>query len=258
MLKRYIWVFAAVLLTVSCGKRAFRTDHYTDERCYELTFDDELWGEDGVIGLKASYDVVWPAKGLLDEAAERELMFLTFDDSSAHSMQEAAEQWITSTFFYEEDQPQVRRVDSLPDDDGWGVSYEHVQSTCQDFGTRVLFTISGESFGAGAAHGMYGVSYLTIDKESGRALHLTDFVGDTTQLGVLIARAVHELDTNREVLSCLFDEYRDTDRMPQPNTFFVDSARTALTIVYGLYEVAPYACGIQSVVLPFAWLDKQH
>ncbi len=44
--------------------------------------------------------------------------------------------------------------------------------------------------------------------------------------------------------------------MPMPDDFFIDCTRSAIIVNYGLYHIAPYACGIQSVVLPIFWLSK--
>ena len=118
------------------------------------------------------------------------------------------------------------------------------------------FIVRMECYGLGAAHGIYSVDYLTVDLESGNAIHLTDLVTDTNLLCEAVAHAIQDLEVNRDVRECLFDEFCDVERMPLPRNFTIDSARNSITVTYSLYDIQPYACGIPSIVLPIYWLSK--
>lgn len=256
-MKRLTLIIALAALTLAgCHKqKEFQTYTVSGERCFQVTFDKEKepWGTD--FNTKTSYKLEWPVKGTVSAAAERELMLLCFMDSSATNLEEAAQQWLSLPFSYEDEYDCERKMVDTIDENG-DYSQMHLESTCEDDGELAVFTVTTESFVFGAAHGMYSVDYLTIDKQTGNAIHLTDLVTDTNLLCEAVARAIQDLDVNKDIRECLFDEFIDVDRMPMPDNFKVDSARNSIMVLYGLYEITPYCCGIQSVVLPIFWLSK--
>ena len=97
---------------------------------------------------------------------------------------------------------------------------------------------------------------LTVDIETGNAIHLTDLVTDTNLFCEAVARAIQDLDVNSDVYESLFEEFMDTNRMPLPSNFTIDSARNSINVYYGIYEIAAYCYGIQVVNLPIFWLSK--
>ena len=234
--------------------KEFSTRTLDGVQCYRITFDQERepWGLD--FDTKVSYSIAWPDESTVKPAALRELQYLYFMDSTS-TLDEAAHNWLAKSFFYEDEfQCEKKAVDSI--DESSDFSYMHLNGTCREDSALATFLISTESFIYGAAHGMYSLEYLTIDKESGNAIHLTDLVTDTNLLCEAIAHAIQDLEVNTETRECLFDEFRDAERMPLPQNFTIDSARNGIIVLYGLYEITPYACGIQSVVLPIFWLSK--
>ncbi|KWW31729.1 MAG: hypothetical protein AUK63_423 [bacterium P3] len=235
--------------------KEFGTHTMSGERCYLLTCDEESgpWGES--VGVKVRYAVVWPDRGALSAAAERELQYLCFGDSTANQVEVAAKRWLTQPFFYEDEYGcEKKPVDAL--DEKSEYSYVEVRSDCSQDSTLVTFVVTSESYFAGAAHGMHSAEFLTIDLGSGNAVHLPDLVTDTNLLCEAIAHAIQDLDVNKGVRECLFDEFIGVERMPMPRNFAIDSARNTVTVFYGLYEIACYACGIQEVTLPVFWLSK--
>ena len=106
-----------------------------------------------------------------------------------------------------------------------------------------------------AAHGNHTATYTLVDLDTKQIVHLNDLV-DTAQLGEVIVRAIEDLTVNKDVYDCLFDEFRNAQKFPVPSNFFIDSTRSCINLVYGLYDIAPYACGIQTVVMPIFWLSK--
>jgi hypothetical protein len=260
-MKKTINLLSAVLLVLAFAacrqtepQPAFQT--LQDSSAFLLTADEQLWPpESDTLGVSNSYCLAWPAEGLLSPEAEQELLLLTFGDSAATSFQQAADAWLATTWFYEEDVPHLHRhpADSVPS--RLPSNYGHLHSTATFDSTLILFTISSETGAAFAAHGVYATRYLTADRSTGRTVHLNDLV-DTALLGPVIVRAIEDLVVNRPVQESLFDEFRGIPSMPMPDDFFIDSARTCITLVYPLYSIAPYACGIQSIVLPIFWLSK--
>ena len=229
----------------------FATRTLSDSLClYYSDGPDDPWP----IYEKNSYSVAWPAAGTLSTAAQRELMALCFGDSASASADEAAQRWLRRIWFTDDESLQGEVIGAIADTIEY--SYVHLESTCRTDSALATFTVNTESYGAGAAHGLYSSHTLTVDLESGNVVRLTDLVSDTNLLCEAIARAIFDLDANRDVRECLFDEYQGADRMPMPADFFVDSARNNITVSYDLYHIQPYACGIPSVVLPIFWLSK--
>lgn len=264
-MKRLTLIIGLLVLTLAGCKHdkqentqegtAFATRTLSGEQCYLVTFDKEKvpWGIDFVT--KTDYALEWPAEGAVSPEAERELLLLCFMDSNANTFDEAAQKWLATPFSYEDEMDCERKpVKSI--DENSDYSYMHLESTCTEDSMLAVFTIKTESFVFGAAHGMYSVDYLSIDKATGNAIHLADLVSDTNMLCEAIAHAIYDLDINQEVRECLFDEFRNVEHMPMPDNYLIDSTRNTITVVYALYEIAPYACGIQSVVLPIFWLSK--
>lgn len=247
----------ATLLLAGChhDREEFSTSNVSGKQCYVLTYDEETgpWGN--TVGLKKTLNVEWPAKGLLSSEAERELMMLCFGDSTSTNIDKAAKDWMSKPYIYEEDgvAPHVEAVDSL--DESHEFCYMNVESSVTHDSALATFVVNTETYAMGA-HGFYTADYLTVDLASGNAIHLTDLVVDTNLLCEAIARAIQDLEVNRDVRECLYDEFQNADRMPLPANFTIDSARNGITVIYGLYEIQPYACGIPSVELPIFWLSK--
>ena len=246
-----------LLLLVSCHeeKKEFTTHNISGRLCYQLTYDEEMgpWGT--TVGMKVTFDVAWPDKGTVSDDAERELMFLCFGDSTAPNADTAMRQWLARPFFYENEEAREKKpMDTI--DEGKDFCYVNLEGSCSVDSNLLNYVVTCESFFAGAAHGMYSCDNLTIDLENGRVIHLQDLVTDTALLCEAVAYAIQDLEVNSDVRECLFDEFRDAERMPLPRNFMIDSARNGITVFYGLYEITPYACGIQEVVLPIFWLSK--
>ena len=242
----------AALLLAGCNHdKEFATSGMADSLClYYSDGPDDPWP----IYEKNSYSVAWPAEGTLSAAAQRELMALCFGDSTAANVDEAAQRWLRRIWFTDDESLQGEVIGAIADTIMY--SYVNLKSTCRADSVLATFTVNTESYGAGAAHGMYSSHTLTVDLESGNVVRLTDLVGDTNLFCQAIARAIFDLDANRDIRECLFDEYQNADRMPMPASFFIDSARNNITVSYDLYHIQPYACGIPSVVLPIFWLSK--
>jgi hypothetical protein len=264
-MKRLTLIFALAALVLAGCKHdkpentqdgtAFATRILSGVQCYQVTFDKEKepWGTD--FTTKTDYTLAWPVEGAVTAETERELLQLYFMDSSSVSFDEAARRWLAMPFSYEDEYECERKpIDAVDENSNYG--YMHLESSVTEDSTLAVFIVKTESFVVGAAHGMYSVDYLTVDKSSGSAIHVADLVTDTNLLCEAVARAIQDLDVNKDIRECLFDEFRDAARMPMPDNFVVDSARNSITVVYSLYEIAPYACGIQSVVLPIFWLSK--
>lgn len=259
MKKIAIALIVGIVLFTTSGcrheEKEFTTTLQGDSRQMILTQTDDYWPDGDTLGLKNSYSLVWPDEGVLTPEAEHELLLRYFGDSTATTFGQAAFSWLSTSWLYEEDLPSLKKqvVDSIPD--GMPYNYGGLRSEYASNGNIGTFSIFEECSAYLAAHGMYFAQYLNIDLDTRQVIHLNDLV-DTALLGEVIVRAVEDLTVNKDVLDCLFDDYQQTGRLPVPQDFLIDSTRSTITLVYQLYEIAPYACGIQSIVLPIFWLSK--
>ncbi len=249
------------LLASACqpkeAAKDFATGNLQDKRCFVVIGNEPFSPAGNVIGLENSYNLAWPEAGMLTPEAERELLIRTFGDSTATSFAEAAERLLYLTWGYEEGDAEIQLLELKTDSiaDTLQYTYGHLESSCTVNGNLATFLIKDDIFVVGAAHGTYSAQYVNVDVKKGSIVHIEDLM-DTTRLGEAIRLAVSDLDVNEDVRGCLFDEFAEADRLPVPVDYLVDSTFSTITVVYQLYEVAPYACGIQSVVLPVYWLAK--
>lgn len=250
MKKLTFYLIICLVLLTGCkqGTKEFTTHIVSGEKCWLQIFDEPYIFDLDTIGVKVTYSLQWPDKGVISPAAERELTFLCFGDSNTVNVESAIQGWIV------EDVSDLQPVESFNEEQDY--SYLDIKGTCQKDSMLATFIIQTEGFPLGAAHGMHSTDFLTVDLETRNAIHLTDLVTDTNLFCEAVARAIQDLEVNKEIRECLFDEFRDVDRMPLPHNFTIDSARNGIIVYYGLYEIAPYCCGIQEVVLPIFWLSK--
>lgn len=254
-MKRLTFCLAlAAVLMAGCNHepKVFATHTLSGGRCYLQIFDEPFIMDLDTIGTKMTFSVAWPDEGMVSPSALRELQYLYFDDSTSVDVETAVKGWLANPFY--EDEGNLQEVESI--DEERPHSYYSLEGSCTQDSALAVFTAKTELYSVGAAHGLYTVRYLTVDKETGNVIHLPDLVTDTNLLCEAIAHAIQDLDANKETRECLFDEFKDVDRMPLPSNFVIDSARNNITVLYGLYEITPYCCGIQEITLPIFWLSK--
>ncbi len=258
-MKNYLYlilVFSILILT-ACNQLLppFATFNIMGSQSFMVKTDDPYLPEEmNPFGVENRYELVWPQKDMLTEEAERELIEQVFGDSTTSSVNEAAERWLNNLWLYEDTKAlETQSVDSVTGRDTY--TYSHLKNSIQSDKELVTFINTQEIYIAGAAHGGYYVHYLTYDRKEKRVVHLSDLV-DTSQLGEVILRAVEDLTVNKEVLDCLFDEFKTADRLPVTDNFLIDTNRSTITLVYQQYDITPYACGLPSVVMPIFWLSK--
>lgn len=230
----------------------FVTYRLEGEQCL-VYINPYLEDDDEPLQVKNSYSVVWPADGLMTDKALRELMICYFGESNTTNVESASQQWLNNLWIFDNPDAKGKTVNAI--DETKDYSFASVKSECRQDSNIATFIIYDESYGAGAVHGLYARSYLQVDIESGEVIHLTDLI-DTTALGEVIVRAVEDLAVNKEVLENIYGDYKETGKLPVPPDFYIDSTRSNITLVYQIYHIAPFASGIQEVVLPIFWLSK--
>lgn len=249
-------ILTIVVLT-GCGKKngPFTTFSLSGSHSYMVKTDDPYLPETlNPFGVENSYSLVWPTKGMMSKDAEKELIMQVFNDSTANSVNEAAQRWLNNLWLYEDTKAlEAKTVDSVSGKESY--TYAHLSNSIEQNDNLVSFITSTETFLAGAAHGLHTVEYLTYDRKTKRVVHLNDLV-DTSKLGEVIVRAIEDLVVNKDISDCMFEEYHKAGKVAVVDNFFIDSTRSTITVVYQQYDITPYACGLQSVVLPIFWLSK--
>ena len=247
-----ILLLAGVLLAAGCTNqpKEFTTRTVKGERMWQLAVDDSTteW-------VHNSYEIEWPAKGVLSGDAERELLEKVFGSYVGRDLRRSCENYLNSQGIVAEEGLHFPgfQVDAIPDT-VWRTEQE-LKVVC-DYDERLAtVTVTPYIFPAGAAHGSYDIMPVVVDRRSGRIVHLADIV-DTNQLGPLVARAVNKLPANSQVKECLFDEFVGKETLPVSQVFSISDGMDTLYMVYGLYWLTPYCCGIQEVALPVSMLHE--
>ena len=266
-MKKNILIIAACMLALGCNRttpsdsdndtisseniKTFTTITLTGEQNFNVYSDEEFLFAGNTIGLRNSYNIVWPTKNMMTPEAERELTHRYFCNDKIDDFETAAHHWLNDVSFYTEDGAKVTPVNKI-DDSSW-CSYFKIESKCEQQDDIATFIIWRDSYAVAAAHGLYSFEYVNVDVNSGNIIHLNDLV-DTSLLGPVIARAVEDLVVNKDVQQALFDV--NPERLPVPADFTIDSTRSTISLVYQVYEIASYADGIQEIILPIFWLSK--
>ncbi|MBP5326484.1 MAG: DUF3298 domain-containing protein [Bacteroidales bacterium] len=253
-MKKAFFLFSlCALLLVACKHepKPFTTHDLSGNKYWIAPYTDI---DDETIGCEGTYAIVWPDKGTISPAAERELILLCFGDSNSDNVDAALNHWLSHPNLIGNSCESYTPVDSLKNI-MTGEMYS-LEVKCKTDSNLALFSIRRDEYAYGAIHGLYDVRYLTIDLSSGNVIHISDLVTDTARFRIAIASAIHDLDVNKDVRDCLYEEERDAIIMPEYYNFYIDSARNGIYVEYGIYEIAPYACGIQTIFLPIFWLSK--
>jgi hypothetical protein len=229
--------------------KEFKTFTVSDKLCFMIHDEEPFAPEFENYGVRERFSVEWPEEGMMTEKAMRELMNYYFGPEAPADIKKAVSRW-RENVKNEYGGKMVKEVnEDLP------YSYHELHSDCRQDGNLATFFITYGNYEIGAIHGMYAECYVTVDVETGEIVHLSDLL-DTTRLGYAIARAIQDLDVNSETRDCLFDEYQNADEMPMTENFFIDSTRSTINVIYDLYHITPYCCGVQTITLPIFWLSK--
>ena len=250
--KSVIVMLAAALLAVGCVQqpKEFATRTLKGERMWQLIVDDSTssW-------VRNCYELQWPEMGCIGSGVENELIKMVFGDYAGKGMHRSCENFLNSQGLLEDAEgvhyPCIN-VDTIPDT--VMRTEQEISTICEATDKMITLTVTSYVFPEGAAHGSYDIMPIVIER-GGDIIRLSDIV-DTNQLGPVIARAVNKLPANRDVKECLFDEFIGAPSLPVSQVFSVSDAMDTVYLVYSLYWLAPYACGIQEVALPVGMLKE--
>lgn len=106
----------------------------------------------------------------------------------------------------------------------------------------------------GGAHGMPSVSYLNLDRRSGKALALTDLIQiPEPKLRALLEQQLR-LALNVPPQASLKASGFFEDQLPLTDNVALDNE--GLRFTYGAYEIAPYSMGLPNIRIPYTLLAE--
>ena len=97
----------------------------------------------------------------------------------------------------------------------------------------------------GGAHGDSQYSYIVIDNASSKLITLKDLFKENVDYKSVINRKIHQMISEREKLGSFFFSGSDGFQGIKENQPFFINNRGELVIVFNVYEIAPYAAGVQ-------------
>ncbi len=266
-MKQFIYCFLilAVFLSVSCRPKSKSPGvsptsfSYTlkKDSCYFLMKINDYNNTHLVWGLENKYSVQWPDETLPHEV-EQELLSILFKDTTASIFDEAATRWVQFNECEDiwQDNMQFNSstmVNSSLMEEVHLLCNNYVENKITVDENLVEFSIFEEAY-MGGAHGVHYWRTRTYDRNTGHIIRFPDLV-DTTDFSEVITRAIEDLEVNKMVRECLFDEDM-RGGFYIPSDFYIDSTRSTITLIYQIYEIACFACGTQEVILPIFWLSK--
>ena len=255
---------AAALLMGACrqtpeerdaaNQQEIKITDYRGTLCQELTLKEPIpFMEDNLLQEENTFELKWPDLGAFSPETRGQLIVLAFGDSTATTLEEAAQRFLRQSQMEDNEIARRRKIDSITTRP---CNYKKISGGVEQNGDLLLFHTNYEGMVAFAAHGYYGYNSLIVDRKSGRVVHLEDLM-DTTGIGEVMIRALEDLVVNRDngnTTECLFDEYKQ--RLPHPDGFTIDSTRSVVTAHFNPYSAQPYACGMLFVDMPIYWLSK--
>ena len=128
--------------------------------------------------------------------------------------------------------------------------------------SEILYIAAGQAthFGVelpvlGGAHGFVTENCLNFDLKTGRTLSLADIVSDSTgfkKVVEAIFRAEYAKDEFGKPVAKLTDAGFMEDNFILPANYMITPK--GLALVWGQYEIASYAMGMQNIEIPYAAL----
>ena len=218
-------VINAVTFKKYSGERAFYMPELSstmDENAYEVHSYEIEFPTDGSNLLKAIIlkNVLGVNTSNLDKATESFLNRFVDGESS--------------------DSPQL--INYTPEG-GWAVQESSATGKLKSQTSNlIIYETGGYIYNAGAAHGMYGVSYINFYIPQQKDLTLSDLL--LTSKKSAINKAVRR--NARKVVDALYSD--DTSDIEYSETFYLSNK--GITFVYQPYEIGPYASGVIEITVP--------
>lgn len=148
-----------------------------------------------------------------------------------------------NTFLDEESNDRPQLISYTPED-SWAIQQVNTEGKLISQNSNlIVYEAQSYIYFAGAAHGMYGVSYLNYYIPSNKALKDSDIL--LTSKKSLITKAIRR--NARKVADALYNP-NDFSGIVYSETFYISNK--GITFVYQPYEIGPYASGVIEIIVP--------
>ena len=222
-------VINAVTFKKYSGERAFYMPELSssmDENAYEVHRYEFEFPTDGSNQLKAI---------ILEKVLGK----------NTSNLDNATEYFLNS--FVDEESPDSPQLINYIPEQGWSVQESSATGALNSqTSDLIIYETGGYVYNAGAAHGMYGVSYINFYIPQQKDLTISDLL--LTSKKSAINKAVRS--NARKVVDALYSD--DTSDIEYSETFYLSNK--GITFVYQPYEIGPYASGAIEITVPKAHL----
>ena len=154
-----------------------------------------------------------------------------------------ATEFFLNTFVDEESSDSPQLINYTPKE-GWAVQQSSATGKLKSQTSNlIVYETGGYIYNAGAAHGMYGVSYINFYIPQQKDLTISDLL--LTSKKSAINKAVRL--NARKVADALYDP-DNCNSIEYSETFYLSPQ--GITFVYQPYEIGPWAAGVIEITVP--------
>lgn len=226
---------------------------------WSLLIREEEWNvyaDDGRLLVQAGY-----ARPQLVEDGDGEIM--TTNDAVAGAINRYFEDWMTRQLEFLDDVTEMARehYGLSGEDERWGTEdYSYTDFVTTDYwrGGQLLCIQMEYSTYSGGAHPNSWREAVSFDLMTGRTVTMPDLTDDLTGLTEAVTEKLLLAITQTDVwveqgADGFFPDYADTvaEWMDKPLLF----GEEGVTVVFNAYDIASYAAGEQSFLLPYSFLQ---
>lgn len=248
-----VFVALGVLIVLAWGCSA-RTCDYR----YEVVsrYDDSCADSSQCTSFYLSYPVFskkWFSSAAVDSInAQVYRAMVGTEDKTAEAM---AEDFLAGYRDYLVERDSIARAENDSTMAGYvPVWYYNAECQVEVNGPKILVTVLKFSQYEGGAHGMYGHLYANYEVASGKRFALEDVFSDTLALASKITECfIQQNELDASVPLCDQGYFIDQQWLPLTDNFAL--LPQGVTFHYNVYEIAPYAAGELSVVVPYELLE---
>lgn len=239
-MKKTIFIAFLMLIIASPVINAITFKKYSGERAFYMpeltsTMDENVYEVH-------NYEIDFPTDG---SSLLKAIILKNVLGVNTSNLDKATEQFL-STFVDEESSDSPQLINYTPEG-GWAVQQSSATGKLKSQ-TSDLITYEYERYFhlTGAAHGMYGVSYINFYIPQQKDLTISDLL--LTSKKSAINKAVRS--NARKVVDALYSD--DTSDIEYSETFYLSNK--GITFVYQPYEIGPYMSGVIEITVPKAQL----
>ena len=235
-MKKALIIALLMLVVASPFVNAVTFKTYSGERSFYMP--DLSSDFDGAVYETHSYKIEFPTDG--SSLLKAIILYEVFGKSYSN-LDNATESFL-NTFLDSESNDRPQLVNKVPED-SWPVQEVSVSGSLKSQSTDlIVYECLGYDYFAGAAHGMYGVSYINFHIPSKKDLILSDLL--LTSKKAAINKAVRR--NARKVSDALYSP--DVSNIEYSETFYLSN--NGITFIYQPYEIGPFAAGVIEITVP--------